>query len=400
MKPKIIKTTAEYEAALARVDALMSATPGTPEGEELELWVHLVEAYEDTRFPIAPPEPIEAIRFRMEQQGFKPADLIPYLGSKSRVSEVLSGRRSLSLSMIRKLHDGLGIPSDVLLRDASGKPASPHRIHWDAFPLAEMVRRRWFGDAFKSVRDLRDRAERVLSPYFAPIATAPPETVHLRQGGRRRGVVDENALYAWKARVWHLAQQQRAVPYAASTVTRQFIGEVARLSPLDNGPVVALDILAKTGIRVVIEPQMPRTYLDGAAIRSNGSAPILALTLRYDRLDNFWFTLCHELAHVALHLQGEQGGSFVDDLDVTDESPPERQADNAAARAMVGESEWKTFRQRVTPSRDEVIRFAASMRVHPAIIAGRYRKETKNFRIFSDLVGHRRVRAMFAQPGE
>jgi HTH-type transcriptional regulator/antitoxin HigA len=396
MRPKVIKTTAEYKAALARVDVLMSAAPGTPEADELELWVHLVEAYEDTRYPIAPPEPIEAIRFRMEQQGLKPADLIPYLGSKSRVSEVLSGRRTLSLSMMRKLHEGLGIPSDVLLREPSRSAPNPRGMDWDSFPLAEMVRRRWFGDAFQSLRDLREHADEVLPPFLAPIDATPGAVVNLRQGAHRRAAADDNALSAWKARVWHVAQRQRVGPYAAKAITRQFISEVARLSALENGPVVALDILASVGIRVVIEPQMPRTYLDGAAMRFEEDPPVLALTLRHDRLDNFWFTLCHELAHIALHLQGKEGGSFLDDLEAAGDSRLEREADRAAARAMIGEADWKTFRQHGTPSRDDVIRFAASIRVHPAIVAGRYRKDTNNFRFFSDLIGNRRVRAMFA----
>jgi HTH-type transcriptional regulator/antitoxin HigA len=375
----------------------MSAVPGTPEGEELELWVHQVEVYENARYPIAPPEPLEAIRFRMEQQGLKPADLIPYLGSKSRVSEVLSGRRTLSLSMMRRLHEGLGIPSDVLLRDPSRSAPNPREMDWDAFPLAEIVRRRWFGDAFRSVRDLRERADEVLPPFLAPIAVTSAAAVNLRQGGHRRATVDDIALSAWKARVWDVAQRQCVGPYAAMAITRQFIGEVARLSPLENGPVVALDILAKVGIRLVIEPQMPRTYLDGAAMRFGEAPPVLALTLRYDRLDNFWFTLCHELAHVALHLQGKEGGSFLDDLEAPDDSRLEREADRAAVRAMIGEADWKRFRQQGTPAREDVIRFAASVRVHPAIVAGRYRKETNNFRVFSDLVGNRKVRAMFAQ---
>lgn len=397
MKPKVIKTATEYEAALARVDALMSAAPGTAEGDELELWVHLVKAYEDARYPVAPPEPVEAIRFRMEQQGLKPADLIPYLGSKSRVSEVLSGRRALSLSMMRKLHEGLSIPSDVLLREPSHGPARVRGMDWDAFPLAEMARRRWFGEGLQSPRTLRARAADVLPPFLAPIAAGRPAAVHLRQGGRRRAPVDDNALSAWKARVWHVAQGQPVGPYVAKAITRQFIGEVARLSPLENGPVVALDILARAGIRVVIEPQMPRTYLDGAAIRFDGQPPVLALTLRYDRLDNFWFTLCHELAHVALHLHSEKPGAFLDDLEAIADSRVEREADNAAARAMIGEADWRSFRENPGPSREDIVRFAASLRVHPAIVAGRYRKETNDFRVFSDLVGNRKVRALLAE---
>ena len=115
MKPHIIKTDKQYNAARARVDRLMSATPGTPAFEELELWTLLIKNYEDQHYPIDFPDPVEAIRFRMDQQGLRQSDLIPFIGSKSKVSEVLSGQRPLSLSMIRKLHAGLGIPAQILV---------------------------------------------------------------------------------------------------------------------------------------------------------------------------------------------------------------------------------------------------------------------------------------------
>jgi HTH-type transcriptional regulator/antitoxin HigA len=115
MKAKVIKTKAEHEAALARIEKLMDAAPNTPQGDELELLSLLVHDYEEKQFPIDKPDPVAAIRFRMEQQGLAPKDLVPLLGSRSRVSEVLSGRRGLSLKMIRALAVGLHIPAEVLL---------------------------------------------------------------------------------------------------------------------------------------------------------------------------------------------------------------------------------------------------------------------------------------------
>lgn len=115
--PKVIKTTAEHERALARIEELYTAKPGTPKGDELELLILLVETYEAKEFPIDLPDPIEAIRFRMQQANLKQKDLIPIFGSKSKVSEVLNGKRELSLSMIRKLASELGIPTEVLLQE-------------------------------------------------------------------------------------------------------------------------------------------------------------------------------------------------------------------------------------------------------------------------------------------
>lgn len=115
MKPKVLKTAREHRAALAHVEALMSR-PET-DAAELELWSLLVETYEEEHFPIAAPDPIEAIRFRMEQEELTPADLQPYLQSKSKVSEVMNRKRPLSLSMIRALHRGLKIPAEVLVQE-------------------------------------------------------------------------------------------------------------------------------------------------------------------------------------------------------------------------------------------------------------------------------------------
>jgi HTH-type transcriptional regulator/antitoxin HigA len=115
MKAKIIKTEVEYEAMLKRIEVLMDAEPGSPEEEELELLGLLVETYEKEHYPIGPPTPLGAIDFFMDQKGLTNADMVQYLGSPSKVSEVLSGKRALSKTMIRKLVEGLGIPAEVLL---------------------------------------------------------------------------------------------------------------------------------------------------------------------------------------------------------------------------------------------------------------------------------------------
>ena len=117
MHIKPIRTNADHQNALNRIDALFDAEPNTPEGDELEVLVELIHAYEEAHFPIEAPDPIEAIKFRMEQQGMTDADLVPYLGQRSRVSEVLNRKRKLSLQMIRKLHSGLNIPIESLVAE-------------------------------------------------------------------------------------------------------------------------------------------------------------------------------------------------------------------------------------------------------------------------------------------
>lgn len=110
-----LRTKADHKAALKRIEALFDAEAGTPRGDELEVLTALVEHYEARVFPLRDPDPIEAIRFCMEQQGLQQKDLVPYVGSASKVSEVLSRKRHLSVAMIRNLSRGLGIPADVLV---------------------------------------------------------------------------------------------------------------------------------------------------------------------------------------------------------------------------------------------------------------------------------------------
>jgi HTH-type transcriptional regulator/antitoxin HigA len=114
-----IKTKRDYEKALRRVEALMSAKPGTDEGDELDIVATLVDVYERKHFPVHAADPVEAILFRMEQQGLERKDLEAFIGSRHRVSEVLNRKRTLSLDMIRKLHGGLGIPLEVLVGEAA-----------------------------------------------------------------------------------------------------------------------------------------------------------------------------------------------------------------------------------------------------------------------------------------
>ena len=113
---KPIRSEADYEAALAEVERLWGAKSGTPDGDRLDVLATLIDAYEAEHYPMDPPDPIEAIKFRMEQQGLTRKDLEPIIGTRTRVAEVLNRKRGLSIDMIRRLHERLGISADVLIR--------------------------------------------------------------------------------------------------------------------------------------------------------------------------------------------------------------------------------------------------------------------------------------------
>ena len=116
MDIKPIKTDADYNAALNEVERLMMAGPDTPEGEKLDVMVTLIEAYEIKHFPMDLPDPVEAIKFEMERKGLSAKDLEPMIGKRNRVYEILNHKRSLTLKMIWKLHEGLGIPAESLIK--------------------------------------------------------------------------------------------------------------------------------------------------------------------------------------------------------------------------------------------------------------------------------------------
>jgi HTH-type transcriptional regulator/antitoxin HigA len=120
---KPIRSEADYEEALTEVERLWGARSGTPKGDRLDVLATLIDAYESAHHPIDPPDPIEAIKFRMEQQGLTRKDLEGILGSRTRIAEVLNRRRGLSIKMIRRLHDRLGISAEVLIRPPRAEAA-------------------------------------------------------------------------------------------------------------------------------------------------------------------------------------------------------------------------------------------------------------------------------------
>jgi HTH-type transcriptional regulator/antitoxin HigA len=124
MEIKPIKTKADYRAALKEIESLMLARAGSPEGERLDVMATLIEAYEKKHHPLDLPDPVEAIKFRMEQMALAPKDLVPMIGQINRVYEILNRKRPLTLQMIRRLHQKLGIPAESLIKDPDQRRAA------------------------------------------------------------------------------------------------------------------------------------------------------------------------------------------------------------------------------------------------------------------------------------
>ena len=398
-KIKAIRSEADHRAALARIDALMEAEAGTPKGDELDVLTDLVEHYEEKDVPMSHPSPLAAIRFRLEQGGLSPRDLIPFIGSRAKVSEILAGKRSLTLPMARALHEHLGIPAEVLLRQ-SQRTASDRfeTMEWNRFPIKAMAKLGWIPGG----RKLVGRAEELMRALVREAGgeqVAAAALYRKSQHPRANAKTDPYALKAWCWKV--LAEGSARRPkesYQGGTVTLEFLRQLGRLSWSEEGPRLAQEFLRKHGIALVTVPHLPRTYLDGAALRLADGTPVIGLTLRYDRVDNFWFCLLHELAHVGRHMASDGEEVFLDDLTLREgatDDPQEVEADEWAEEALIPRAIWDASVVRKQPSPTAVINLASAFQIHPAIVAGRVRHESRNYRLLSQFVGTGEVRRHF-----
>lgn len=381
-----VRTAADHARAMERIEQIFDARQGTPEADELEVLSTLIDQFE--RKAIAAPSPIEAIRFRLHQQGLTNRALEPFLGSRSRVSEIMSGERKLTVDMMRALHQHFGIPAESLLGLPPGKPhvPVPRKI---AEPSARAL-----GDL---VATGLMKAKETYSEFLARAAAMMPVGAGL-QGARLRKTrtdrtnakTDVAALDGWCAAAL-LKSIDIKIPKKGkgAKLDLEVAREVAKLSKRKDGIRRVGKLLADHGIALVVLRHFTGTYLDGAAMRRSDGVYVIALTLRYDRIDNFWFTLLHEFAHVACHLDEETSMIF-DDLEIGSPDQIEDEADRFAQQALIPDEVWKSVRSDFALA--DVKAVAARAGVHAAVVAGRWQREYKDYRRFAKNVGHGEVR--------
>lgn len=396
MSLRLISNELEYSALLDEAKELALQDPPTQSAKanRLEIIAVLLEKYEAERFNLEKPDPIDAIVYRMAEMGLKQKDLGEMLGSKSRASELLSRKRNLTIEMIRVLSERLRISAEILVQRIRTVEEVALVPDWEKFPVKEMQRRGWFGSDAKG-----KTGEDLIKGFFANLSLAPtPVLLRRTISGDIKGS-DKFALYAWIARVLIQARETNRphVKYSSGSITDEFLRQVAKLSRSEQGPLLAREFLAMKGIALVFEPHLPKTKLDGAAMLDEDGTPVIGLTLRHDRIDNFWFTLMHELIHVQRHL-GKQGHAFVDAHDVESENDAfETEADIAAAEAFIPRAVWKSSDAYRLKRAEFIFQLATSLVIHPAIIAGRIRRETGNYRILKELVGRGAIRDLFPE---
>lgn len=395
MEPRIIKTDEQYRRFLAEVETLAveDPEPDSEAGARLELLAKLVEDYEKARFPFEKPDPVDAILFRMEEQGLRQKDIAELLGGKNRASEILARKRPLTLPMIRSLYERLDIPAGLLIQEPSGT----YTAHADApdvksIPQREILQRKWVD----SLEDLNEWVRRALAPVGSPAYLKNTLTAGATAHTNR------TKIWLWLARVREIAESRTYLHgrYTRESLNNEALGYLVKLSWMERGPQLAREFLEERGVALVIEPQLHGSGLDGAALLSRNGAPIIGLTIRQNRLDNFWFTLLHECVHAQKHLNAS-GLQAIADVDIerpeVDATDIEKEANADAAELLIPRGAWKRSEAYMNPSAEAIHELARKLQINPAIVAGRIRYETKNYQSFSRLIGNGLVRRSFPE---
>jgi HTH-type transcriptional regulator/antitoxin HigA len=265
-------------------------------------------------------------------------------------------------------------------------------VVWSQLPYKEMIKRKWF-DLPRGSNPI----ERV-KEYFLQAAGPQFATAFHRKKMRSGNVPNEYALIAWQARILERVRRKRqAGGIGEFALDDRWLPELVRLTKLKDGPRRARSLLAEKGIVLIIERHLPGSYLDGAAMLGDDETPVIGLTLRYDRLDNFWFVLLHELGHVYLHLFDGLRFDFFDEESGNGGDAIETAADKFALDALIPEESWNHCLSRFALSEEAVRIDAEAIGVDPSIIAGRIRKERGDYTILSGLVGQDQVRSQLEE---
>jgi HTH-type transcriptional regulator/antitoxin HigA len=315
----------------------------------------------------------------MHQTGLSQRDLIPYLGSKSRVSEILNGQRQPTVDQIRALHQHLGIPVSSLIGSFKHEPAVGPSS--SSLAAEEALRKLGVINAKEDLAGFLSRSK---------VSASAVAMLRKTRTERTNAKTDLAALEAWCAAALVRAEKVTITKTKISD-PKKAARRLAQLSVLPDWQDQIVSALHGMGIILVILEHLPGTFLDGAAMCRGDGVPVIALTLRHDRLDNFWFTLLHEFAHVVCHLSPDRQ-LILDDLDVASSEIIEAEADSFARNALIPPIIWKQIVE--DSSTEEVIDAAEKAGVHPAIAAGRWRFEHSDYRRFSKLIGRGEVKSV------
>lgn len=302
--------------------------------------------------------------------------------------------RAAKLERIQAVLEALRSGSEITIRMPDGNTQHLPQAE-TAYPYKEMHKRGWF----KSI-GTKAPLPFVASQYVARNLPDNRQQALHRMKVRSNGVYSEQAMIAWKARVLELASELEPSLPTYDAIEEFDFRHLVQLSSKRDGIKQAIQFVRSAGIALVFEKHLPNTHLDGAAMLSPSGRPVVGMTVRHDREDNFWFVLLHELAHVKLHRKNGLKSGFFDDNSSDSDSVFEKEADEFALDALIPTEIWERSIVRFATEPESVKTFAAKFKISPAIVAGRVRTERKAWKKFSDLVKPGIVRQALVDIGE
>jgi HTH-type transcriptional regulator / antitoxin HigA len=310
---------------------------------------------------------------------------------------------TISLARLNAVAEALGVTiSGTLNADREEVDTIPDfadAIDPSLYPLAEMNARGWLSSRLNLRQASEGQRKDALLSFFSQVdLREPARALHKKTAGRR-SPESQAAMLAWQARILWLANQRKGLARPFSKIDAIALRELVTLSRRPDGPQAAIEFLLNHGVIVVIEPVLPKTKLDGAAMVLDGRFAVIGITARHDRLDNFWFVLLHELGHILLHWGPLLRQGFVDEEIEKAQDGFEREANDFARSAIVPDEAWNSSFVRYSKSADVLKEFAAKWSVHEALIAGRIRFERNDYKAFSDMVGSGSVKAALLDAG-
>jgi len=335
--------------------------------------------------------------------GLSQTDLAERLGMKAQQIQryEASNYSGASLDRLIDVCDALNVHATGIFESGRTSKGSVFSwsdiddVAWKQLPAREMARRGWFdvprkGDVYQLARE-----------YFMQAAGPQFASAYHRKKMHGGSVPNEYALLAWQARILERARdivETRKPPQFVAD--DRWIADLVALTRRKDGPKRAQALLLSKGIILVTEKHLSGTYLDGGAMLDPDGRPIIGLTLRFDRLDNFWFVLLHELGHVFLHLIDGLRYDFFDEQDTTGDDKIEREADVFAFDSLVPEAKWDECLSRFALSEEAVQIDAKNLGIDASIIAGRIRKERGDYTILGSLIGQGQVASQFEDDGD
>ena len=326
-------------------------------------------------------------------QGLSQKELARKLGLREQAIQRWETERYRSISLLnfQKVAQTLGVRwqmSDIAPSEAQWPPT--YDVERD--DLNKVVRHARNHGWLNTAETSEENAISILVRYVGDHVSRYGTPSLLRTG---LNVVDHSqdwSLLSWKAQVTRRAESiiEHAKPRYRAIKVRWLI-DLVRLSQLDDGPRRARDLLLENGIVLIVEPQIPGMTVDGAAFLVD-DIPVIGVTLLRDSLDNFWFTLLHEVAHIILHYRTGLSSGFFDDVTSAEVDEFEKEANQFASNLLIPDEVWARSPARIAKTAEPIEKLANQLRISPAIIFGRIRMERQDYSIFSNKIGRGMVR--------